>query len=251
MSEPEKKPFFVGYLPAPPELRTFLIVTIVSFIVIFGATGLIIGATQDDPGPGAGYGRQTVTGIVEMLPYPVVHVTEGSDRLAVGRTVLLSSAGKNGAVGRAEPLAGQAAQVSGLLLNRGEMDMIQLRGGQNGMQAAEGTGTLPEPEPLGRWRLAGEICDGKCYAGIMRPGRGLAHRACADLCISGQIPPVFVSTQPVEGSEFLLVTGPDGGFLPQEGYDAIAEYISVEGEITRHGDLLVFAMDPATIEVLP
>ena len=250
MSDP-KKPFFVGYLPAPPELRLFLIVSIVSFVVIFGATGLLIGATQDDPGPGAGQGRQTVTGVVEMIGYPVIHVTEGNDRIPTGRTLMLSSGGKNGAVGRAAPLEGQVVQVSGLLLERGQLDMVQLRGGNNGLQAAEGAGAVPTPEPLGRWKLAGEICDGKCYAGIMRPGRGLAHRACANLCVDGEIPPVLDSTQPEEGAEFLMITGPDGGLLPQEGFDAMAEYISVEGEITRHGDLLVLAMDPATIEVLP
>ena len=129
--------------------------------------------------------------------------------------------------------------------------MLQLRGGRNGLAILEDEGEVPEPEPLGRWKLAGEICDGKCMTGGMRPGRGLAHKACANLCISGGVPPVFVSTQPVEGSEFLMISVPDGGPLPQVVYDRMAQFVSLEGEITRHGDLLVLAIDPDSVEVLP
>ena len=85
----------------------------------------------------------------------------------------------------------------------------------------------------------------------MRPGRGLAHKACANLCVAGGVPPVFVSSQPVEGSEFLMISGPDGGPIPDALYDLMAQYIQIEGQITRHGDLLVFAMDADTAEVLP
>ena len=55
---------------------------------------------------------------------------------------------------------------------------------------------LPVPEApvsLGRRRMVGEICDGKCFIGIMRYGSGLAHKACASLCLRGSLAPVFVS----------------------------------------------------------
>ena len=84
----------------------------------------------------------------------------------------------------------------------------------------------------------------------MRPGRGLAHKACANLCLLGGVPPVFVSTQPVLGQEFLLITGPDGTELPAAAYDRIAQFISVEGEVTKHGSLLVFAIDADTMELV-
>ena len=129
--------------------------------------------------------------------------------------------------------------------------MLQVRGGAEGLQVAEGEAALPEAVPLGRWRLAGEICDGKCLAGAMRPGRGLAHKACANLCLIGDIPPVFVSTQPVEGSEFLLVLDRNGGPMPKAAYDYIAQFVSVEGEVARHGDLLVLKMDADTLELTP
>ena len=248
-----EKPFYVGYLATPAGLRIFLWVVTAVLVLGAGAMGYAIGATQDDPGEGRfrfDYGRQTVTGVLEMTPTPILHVTDGSEQIPNGRTLMLSGPGKRGVIERAEPLAGQLVTASGVLLERGDLDMLQVRGGRQGLVAADGD--LPDvaqPQDLGRWKLAGEICDGKCYAGAMRPGNGLAHKACANLCLDGGIPPVFVSSQPVEGSNFLMITGPDGSPMPEAAYDRVAQFISVEGQITKHGDLLVFAIDPDTMEL--
>lgn len=247
-------PFFVGYLAIPAPLKPFLLVLTIGLVALGGLFGFWIGATQDDPGPGAfrfDYGQQTVIGVIERTPMPILHVTRGNDRIPTGHTLMMSGPGKNGVMGREAAVHGALVEVSGVILERGALDMMQVRGGTNGMKAVEGEGVVPVVEDRGRWRLAGEICDGKCLAGAMRPGRGLAHKACANLCILGGVPPVFVSSQPVEGSEFLMIAGPDGSPLPDEIYQYMAQYISVEGQITRHGTLLVFAMDPASIEVLP
>lgn len=246
-------PFFVGYLSAPGGLRRFLLTVSVLFVATFAALGLALGVAQDDPGPGAfrfDYGRQTVTGVIELTPYPLVRVTVGNDRIKPGTTLMLSGQGKSSVDQRAIPLEGKLAQVSGVVLRRGDLNMLQLRGGKNGISTAEGNAPQQTNEPLGRWKLAGEICDGKCLAGAMRPGRGLAHKACANLCLIGGVPPVFVSTQPVDGSEFLLITGSDGGALPKSAYDNIGQFISIEGDVERRGDLLVLRMDPDTLEVL-
>lgn len=257
MSDPSSDkatPFFVGYLPAPGPLRAFLLIACALLVAGFGIAGFLMGAAQDDPGPGAlrfDYGRQTVTGVIELTPYPILHVTEGNDRIQVGDSFLMTAGGKSGVDSRAEPLAGQLAQASGVILERGDLYMMQLRGGRNGLQSAEGDPPAITVAPQGRWRLAGEICDGKCVAGAMRPGRGLAHKACANLCILGDVPPVFVSTQPVLGEEFLLVVGEGGTRLPRAAYDHIGQFITAEGEITKHGNLLVWEIDTGSIEVTP
>lgn len=246
-------PFFVGYLPVPKPLRGPLLALTLAAVLLGGALGLWAGTSQDDPGPGAfrfDYGRQTVTGVVELTPLPILHVTQGTDRIPAGATLMLSGEGKNGVLGRPAAVEGRRVEASGILLQRGTLDMLQVGGGPDAFKDLEGAGDFPEPQDLGRWKLAGEICDGKCLAGAMRPGRGLAHKACANLCVAGGVPPVFVSSQPVEGSEFLLISGPDGTAMPSLR-DHMAQYISVEGRITRHGSLLVFAMDPSTIRVLP
>ena len=249
-----EKPFFVGYLPVPGPLRVFLLSICVALIGGLAAAGYLLGAAQDDPGPGAyrfDYGRQTVTGVVEMTPYPILHVTKGNDRIKPGDSFLMTGGGKSGVDDRAMPLNGQLAEVSGVMLERGDIFMLQLRGGRNGMKAAEGQVPAVEAQPQGRWRLTGEITDGKCQTGAMRPGRGLAHKACANLCLLGDVPPIFVSSQPVLGEECLLVTGPGGTRLPREAYDFVAQFITAEGNITRRGDLLVWEIEPDTIRVTP
>ena len=84
----------------------------------------------------------------------------------------------------------------------------------------------------------------------MRPGRGLAHKACANLCLLGDVPPVFVSSQPIEGTDFMLITGPDGTELPAAAYDYVGQFISLEGDLERRGDMLVLRMDDTTMELI-
>lgn len=255
-NQDRETPFFVGYAPVPATLKPFLWTVTLALVAGAAILGYVAGTSQDDPGDAAvrgDFGRQTVVGIVELTPQPLFHVTQGTERIAAGRTLMMTAGGKAGVKDRAAALDGQLAQASGVILQRGDLEMLQLRGGRNGLRAAdEGAATsVPEPVDLGRWRLAGEICDGKCLSGAMRPGRGLAHKACANLCLLGGVPAVFVSTQEVEGSDFLMVVGPDGSDLPQEAYDYVAQFVSVEGQIRRHGDLLIFAIDPNTLTVLP
>jgi hypothetical protein len=104
-------------------------------------------------------------------------------------------------------------------------------------------------EDLGRWRLTGEICDGNCLTGAMRPGTGLAHRACANLCILGGLPPVFVATDSIAGSEFFLIGDADGGPLPDEMLDWTALLIAAEGRVERRGGVNVFLIDANTVEL--
>ncbi len=246
-----ERPFFVGYLGVPAGLRAWLLAIAAGLVAGFGLAAWIIGVTQADPGTGAfrfDLGRQDVTGVITMEPYPILHVSEGTEAVPAGRSILLSGGGKRGVQGRVGE--GGLFLASGQLLQRGDLDMIQVRGGQNGLAAQEGEGPEVAEEDLGRWRLAGEMCDGKCLAGAMRPGRGIGHRACANLCVVGGVPPVFVSTRAVEGSEFLLLGGPDGGPLEGDLYDYMALYIEVEGQLLRRGEMLVFLIDPDTIEVL-
>ncbi len=245
------KPFFVGYLPVPGPLRGLLIAVSIFLIGGLAGTGYLMGAVQDDPGTAAmrgDYGRQTVQGVIEPGPYPIFHVLSGNDRIPGGISFVMSAGGKAGVKDRANALAGGVAQASGWILERGDLFMLQVRGGRNGLRNIEGEApAVPVPEPMGTWRLTGEICDGKCLAGAMRPGRGLAHKACANLCLIGEVPPIFVSTQPVGGESFMLITGPDGEALPDAAYDAVGEYVSITGKLAMHGTTPVFAIDPESI----
>ena len=133
-----KDEFFVAFFPMPSRLRVFLLAVSALLIGAFAALAYAAGSTQDDPGDANfrfDYGRQTVTGVLEVKPYPTLRIIEGNERLPAGHTLMMSGGGKRGLMGRAEPLDGQMVTVSGIVLKRGELDMLQLRGGKNGLQA--------------------------------------------------------------------------------------------------------------------
>ena len=248
-----KKPFFVGYLGIPKGLKGFLLKASLLIFAGFAAGGVLAGVSQDDPGKAGfrfDFGRQTVSGVVEAKPYPILYVTKGNDRIKTGRTLMLTGQGKSGVMGDPASLEGTIVDATGIILKRGDLDMLQLSGGKRGIKITDAKDTVPESESLGKWRLQGEICDGKCLAGAMQPGRGLAHKACAILCLVGDIPPVFVTTQPIEGSEFLLVGGADGGPLSESVYDYIGQFVEVEANVERRGDMLVMLVDPASVKVV-
>lgn len=249
----DSDPFFIGWARPPRALQGVIVAMCLGILGLFGAIGYLLAAGQSDPGPGGFQGRRDITGMLVARPYPMVHVIRSKDdRVPAGRTLLLSGAGKRGVQARSAPLDGRLVDASGVALRRGDLDMLQLRGGRSGLRpsAAEPV-PLPEPESLGRWRLAGEICDGKCYAGAMRPGIGLAHKACANLCLSGGVPPVLVLQQPLQGERFLLLADRDGGPVTGAVRDHTAVPVTIEGDVSRVGSILLFSIDPASIRRAP
>ncbi|QDG77396.1 hypothetical protein [Labrenzia sp. PHM005] len=243
-------PFYVGYLNAVPKpLLVFLSIFAVCFAGGMGLAALALSSTQNDPGSGGFQwgNRFEQAGLLELRPYPVFRVP--ADGTTPARTYMLSGQGKRGVFGPAKANKETPVNLRGVPVNRGDLTMIQV----GKVEATEDgpTGFQPsDPVPLGRWKLSGEICDGKCYAGAMRPGRGLAHKACADLCLTGGIPPVFVSTGPVDGRTFFLMADKNGNLLGDEIKDLLALYIEVEGDVERLDDLMVFKADLATARIL-
>lgn len=247
MSRPPDPGFFIGYSKKiPPAVAQCVLLFGVFFLLGLGTASLALSLSTPHPGSG-GYVDELrgghLTGVLETLPYPILRVPAQNG--SGPRAIMLSGQGKAGVARDADPLAGQWAQVSGIFVKRGDLDML-LVGGREGLVGAEPPEDASQPKagvPLGRWRLTGEICDGKCYAGAMRPGTGLSHKACANLCITGGVPPVFVTTSPVEGHEFLLMAGVDGGPLPRALLERTGLLVELEGEIEQRDDLLIFRVD--------
>jgi hypothetical protein len=80
--------------------------------------------------------------------------------------------------------------------------------------------------------MTGEIVDSKCYLGVMNPGRGKVHRDCAARCLSGGVPPIFITT---DGTQLLLV-GSDGSALGRDELrEFVAEPITIQGELFQRG----------------
>jgi len=115
---------------------------------------------------------------------------------------------------------------------------------------AESVAVPAPPAPLGHWLLTGEICDGKCHAGAMKPGTGLAHKACANLCIAGGLPAVLEMTLPAEGSTVVLLADAEGGPMPAGLLDLTAVPVEMTGHLERRDDLLIFRIDAGSVRAL-
>ena len=231
---PAPADFFVGWAAAPPPaLRPLLAALVLAVPLGFATLGLLLGRAADDPGAGAfDWTPLHLVGTAAARPYPLLHLPNG-------HTLMLTGLGKSG-VELDPALDGKRVTADGVLIRRGTLDMLQV----DTLAPADGPAASPDPVPLGRWRLTGEICDGKCDSGAMRPGSGLAHRACAMLCMAGGVPPVFVTAGPVAGAGFLLLAGADGGPIPAELRALTALRVEINGTLERRGDLLVFRADP-------
>ena len=253
--------FFVGYLNSVPRpLAIFLVVVAAVLVGSMAGLAFALGTNVNDPGDGAfarKLGRQEMTGVLLEKPYPILRVRPDATS-SEPRTIMLTVPGKRSVKGRGRKLFGQVVDVSGFLFQRGDIDMLQVQG-RNALKAAEAGEGEPPPEftpasaeSLGRWRLIGEICDSKCHLGAMRPGDGLAHKACANLCITSGAPPIFVTAEEgaVAGETFLLMADQDGGPLPDHFRDYVAVLVELEGEVERLDDLLVFKVDIDAAKVL-
>jgi hypothetical protein len=235
------RPFFVGWSgrTATPLLG-FLALILVTLVVGFGALAFSIGVTVDDPGGGDFTGDKAITGVLIADPYPMI-VTDKDQH-----TIMLSGGGKRGVQADARPLDGKHVHATGAGVKRGDRDLLLV----DQLQEAPGETAAPVREALGTWRLTGEICDGKCSLGVMRPGNRPAHKACANVCLFGGVPPVFITTTPVFGSRYLLMGDPQNHALPEELRDYVAVTSRMDGTLERIGDALVFRTD-VTRAVVP
>jgi hypothetical protein len=233
--------FFIGWSwRSARPCAWFLASVVVVLAVGLAGLGLALGSNVDDPGGGHFGDNGSVTGTLLAEPYPIL-ITDPDPAHPSGHAMLLAGGGKIGVQVDAARLGGHRVQIDGLVVKRGTLDMLLVWK----ITAAEGAASVPVPQPLGTWRLTGEICDGKCYSGVMRPGAGLAHKACANVCLLAGVPPVLVTTAPVDGSQFLALADPNGHALPDALRDHVAILQRMDGTVSRIADLLVFRTDIA------
>jgi len=90
--------------------------------------------------------------------------------------------------------------------------------------------------------------DSKCNFGVMNPGRGKVHKDCAARCLSGGIPPAFV-TADLEGQPATLILTAEGGKpLPKETFlGHVAQPLQLRGVVRKTGDELFFEVEPSSI----
>jgi hypothetical protein len=185
-------------------------------------------------------------GILDTSPYPTLLVRRpGAVRESSSKysRYLLVAPGKHGADMLLQGADGKRVRFKGQLIYRAAQTMIEIEPGSVQTSGSES----PDPvqfRSLGQVSLTGEIVDSKCYLGVMNPGMGKVHRDCASRCLSGGVPPIFVTAA---GDQFLLV-GPDEQPFRRDALRSfIAEPITLQGELLKRGDSTFLKIDPAEL----
>jgi hypothetical protein len=248
--------FYVGYLPKAPSGIARRIWWIVSALFLVVATGAIIFArAQRSYSPSAfEFGKErTFDGVVDLHPYPALLVPRPG--IAVGQEPFsrytLVAAGKHGANDQLSAFAGKTVRLRGTLIYRDDQTMVELVSGSVSV-LPEQIHTQETVQDLGTFTLTGEIVDSKCNFGVMNPGNGKVHRDCAVRCLSGGIPPAFVTNDFNGQRATLLLTAPNGEPLPKEAFlKRVAQPVSISGNVTQRGETLLLGVKPDTITPLP
>lgn len=250
--------FYVGYLPkAPMGIARLIRITIVSLLVV-AATGAILFATvQRTFSPSAfEFGRlRDFEGIIEEQPYSSLLVP----RLGVSGSAqsysryLLVAPGKHGANSEVAGFDGKNVSLRGTLVYRDGQTMVEVvRGSVSAVSDTAATqGAQQRLAQLETIELTGEIVDPKCYFGVMNPGSGKVHRDCAALCLSGGIPPAFVTNDLHGAPATLLLTDSSGHALAKEAFfKVISQPVRVRGKLGRSGDTYYLATSGEEISAL-
>jgi hypothetical protein len=238
--------FYVGYLPkAPTALARFVrkVIIVLGLLAVTAALVLVVGQM-----PFASsvfeYGKLSgFEGVVVTRPFPTLLVARPGQ---VGQQdkysrYLLVAPGKHGADDLVAGFDGKHVRLQGQLIYREGGTILEIT--PNSIAVIDTAPTIQETtRDLGTVMLTGEIVDSKCYLGVMNPGQGKVHRDCAARCLSGGIPPMFVTA---DGREQFLLVGPYGRALGRDALrEFIAEPIQIQGELLESGSTRLLKIDP-------
>ncbi len=241
--------FYVGYLPkAPAVLAHFVrkVIIALGLVAVTMALVLVVGLM-----PFANsvfeYGKpRTFEGVVVTRPFPTLLVARPGETGQQDKysPYLLVAPGKHGADDLVASFDGKHVRLQGQLIYRDGGTMVEITPGSITVVDA-GPAVQEATRDLGSVTVTGEIVDSKCYLGVMNPGQGKVHRDCAARCLSGGIPPIFVTT---DGREQFLLVGPDGLALRHDALrEFIAEPITIRGELLQNGTSHLLSIDPRTL----
>jgi hypothetical protein len=244
--------FFIGYAPPmPPGLARF-----VTRIVIGLACGASAWAVTVAAGHVALEGGtfefghpQRFAGTIVERPYPALRLDDADQNPTP--LLLLVAPGKHGADTLVHGLDGRHLMLSGTRVRRGAHTMIEIEPASlvpGEASASSGASALAQTESsgVGPITVRGEIVDSKCFLGVMVPGSGKTHTACASLCMRGGIPPALYVQDHAGHSVLMLLTGISDEAIGSQALHIVGEAVDVNGTLRRQGEWLVLRTDPAT-----
>lgn len=232
--------FYVGYLPLPKGLKGTTAALVAILFALIALDAWLIAKLQPDAGNGRWADQPTeFVGTLTRDPYPLLRVAKDG----LTKTYVVISEEKRGAEAALEKFAdGATIKLTGYEIERAAVGMIQLAA--TDMSPATAAPVADPPREIqGRVSVKGEIVDSKCWLGVMRPGDGHIHKACASICIRGGIPPMLVTR--AEGiPAVMLLTLADGRAVPPALIlDFVADPVELSGIIEKRGDLTIFKAD--------
>jgi len=245
--------FYVGYLPKAPEGLARFVRRVIIALGLLAVTAALVLVTGQMPFANSAfeYGKlRSFEGVVVARPFPTLLVArpgeiEQQDRYS---RYLLVAPGKHGADDLVAGFDGKQVRLQGQLIYREGRTIVEITPGSIAVMD-----TAPADQEairdLGTVTVTGEIVDSKCYLGVMNPGQGKVHRDCAARCLSGGIPPIFVTNN---GETHLLLVGPDGNAL---GGNALREFvtepITIRGQLLQRGESRLLKIDPRALQHTP
>lgn len=236
--------FYVGYLSVPPRLKWTLRGLVLLLAALIALDAWLVASFQ--PQAGDGYWADApaqFNGTLTRAPYPMLRVDDNGKV----RTYVLISDEKRGAEAVLGDIPdGASVKIDGYEVKRAAVGLIQLAATDVSVTKAPAIAEDPR-EIHGRTELTGEIVDSKCWLGVMRPGEGHIHKACASLCIRGGIPPMFVVRGGASPQVYLLTTMDGGAVPPASILEYIADPVRLSGLIEKRGDLYLFKADISTL----
>ena len=256
MKNRNSAPFFVGYLDMPNALKKFYVPLSLGMLVFSAMMGYIFASQQSSIADATWQTESTVTftGLLTVDPYPVLHRIHPQESEEV-ESVLLVRQGKFSAEEFATSFSGQMVSITGFPISRGGWTMLELRSAEDIIAIDKDQAdhaavirTKVAAVSLGNVTLIGEIADSKCFLGVMKPGEGTVHKACAEVCLLGGIPTMLVVRDQSDNRYGYILTLPDGGSASGLLAERAADDVEIYGELMQKGDLLYLRMSSDSIK---
>ncbi len=254
MRAPDREPFYVGYLALPPAVARrmrWVVAALVAGAAL--AAGILAVATGPFAQSAFEFGTERAfMGRIEAHPYPVLVArrVEGSSPFAGLERIPLVAPGKHGADELVLVLDGAQVRLRGMRVQRAGRTMVEIVPGSiERIEEKDGAPGASSVVELGPVTLTGEIVDSKCFLGVMNPGNLKVHRACANRCISGGIPPLLYARDARGLEAHVLLVSADGKPVNQEVLAFVARPVTISGRLQRRDDLFYLYADPARYEL--
>ena len=252
-SSPPNDEFYIGYAKLPSGVKKFLLKFIPLLVVGAVVFGGVLPLIHNQYNPGTFAPVKDLEGFLIAEPVPQLAVPRPGDTASGANysRYILSGLAKTAPPAKAMEHVGKWVKLSGAAVFRNNTTLIATRSAE----PIETPDNFPSPpgegESLGEFSLKGEILDAKCYLGAMKPGHTKVHRGCAIRCISGGVPPIFITRDRANNDPLYLVLADEmGKAVNSRVLDKVGDPVQITGQVVRYDDLFVLKANPASYEVL-